>query len=55
MDAFSYLGNEYSFLLLLPVLYWCIKAGIGLRVGDRHPDYSVDQSFPPVSGCPLSA
>jgi membrane-associated phospholipid phosphatase len=32
MDVFSFLGNEYFFLLLLPTLYWCVETGIGLRV-----------------------
>ena len=33
MEVFSFLGNEYFFLLLLPALYWCMEAGIGIRVG----------------------
>jgi len=33
MDVFSFLGNEYFYLLLLPALYWSVDAGIGLRVG----------------------
>jgi membrane-associated phospholipid phosphatase len=33
MEAISFFGNEYFFLLLLPALYWCLEAGIGLRVG----------------------
>jgi membrane-associated phospholipid phosphatase len=33
MEAISFLGNEYFYLLMLPVLYWCVEAGIGLRVG----------------------
>jgi len=32
MNVFSFLGSEYFFLFLLPALYWCIEAGIGLRV-----------------------
>ena len=32
MEFFSFLGNEYFFLLILPALYWCVNAGIGLRV-----------------------
>lgn len=32
MNVFSFLGTEYFFLFLLPALYWCIEAGIGLRV-----------------------
>ena len=33
MEVFSFFGNEYFFLLLLPALYWCLEAGIGVRVG----------------------
>jgi membrane-associated phospholipid phosphatase len=33
MELFSFLGNEYFFLFLLPALYWSVDAGIGLRVG----------------------
>ena len=33
MEAFSFLGTESFFLLLLPALYWCMEADIGLRVG----------------------
>lgn len=33
MELFSFLGTEPFFLLLLPALYWCMEAGIGLRVG----------------------
>lgn len=33
MDLFSFLGNEYFFLLLLPTLYWCIEGRTGLQVG----------------------
>ena len=33
MEVFSFFGNEYFFLLLLPGLYWCIEASIGVRVG----------------------
>jgi membrane-associated phospholipid phosphatase len=33
MEFFSFLGNEYFFLLLLPALYWSVEAGVGLRVG----------------------
>jgi len=33
MAGFSFLGTEYFFLVLLPALYWCIEASIGLRVG----------------------
>jgi membrane-associated phospholipid phosphatase len=33
MEIFSFFGTENFFLLLLPALYWCMEAGIGLRVG----------------------
>ena len=33
MGAFSFLGTEEFFLLLLPVLYWSVDASLGLRVG----------------------
>jgi len=33
MEVFSLFGTENFFLLLLPALYWCMEAGIGLRVG----------------------
>ncbi len=33
MEIFSFFGNEYFFLILLPALYWCLEATIGLRVG----------------------
>lgn len=29
----STLGNEQFFLLVMPILYWCVDAAIGLRVG----------------------
>jgi membrane-associated phospholipid phosphatase len=33
MEIFSFFGTEYFFLLLLPALYWCLDAGMGIRVG----------------------
>lgn len=33
MKFFSFLGSEEFFILLLPALYWCVDAGLGLRVG----------------------
>ena len=33
MLGFSFLGNEYFFLFLLPALYWCFETGTGIRVG----------------------
>jgi len=33
MKFFSFLGTENFFLLVLPLIYWCIDAGLGMRVG----------------------
>src|SRR3712207_5849483 len=33
MQFFSLLGNEEFYLLLIPILYWCVDARIGLRLG----------------------
>lgn len=33
MKFFTFLGSEDFFMLVLPVLYWCIDAALGLRVG----------------------
>lgn len=33
MRFFSFLGTENFYMLLLPVLYWCVDANLGLRVG----------------------
>ena len=33
MQFFSFLGNEEFFLLIMPALFWCVDAGLGLRVG----------------------
>ncbi len=33
MEFFSFLGSEQFFLLVMPALYWCVDAGLGLRVG----------------------
>ncbi|MCC7117148.1 MAG: phosphatase PAP2 family protein [Anaerolineales bacterium] len=33
MEFFSFLGTEDFFLLILPLLYWCVSARLGLRVG----------------------
>ena len=32
MQFFSFLGTENFFLLILPLIYWCLDAGLGLRV-----------------------
>jgi membrane-associated phospholipid phosphatase len=33
MKFFSFFGMEEFYLLLMPILYWCIDAALGLRVG----------------------
>jgi len=33
MQFFTSLGNENFYLLILPVLYWCVDSRLGLRVG----------------------
>ncbi len=33
MKLFSFLGTENFFLLVLPLIYWCIDASLGIRVG----------------------
>lgn len=33
MQFFSFLGSEYFFLFVLPVVYWCIDASLGIRIG----------------------
>jgi membrane-associated phospholipid phosphatase len=33
MQFFSFLGNEEFFLIVAPALYWCVDAGLGLRMG----------------------
>jgi membrane-associated phospholipid phosphatase len=33
MQAFSFLGSEDFFMLVLPALYWSVDAALGLRVG----------------------
>jgi len=33
MRLFSYLGTEDFFFIVLPLLYWCVDASLGLRVG----------------------
>jgi membrane-associated phospholipid phosphatase len=32
MEFFSFLGREEFFLILLPILYWCVDSRLGLRV-----------------------
>lgn len=33
MEFFSFLGTENFFLLILPLIYWCVDANLGIRVG----------------------
>jgi membrane-associated phospholipid phosphatase len=33
MKFFTFLGSENFFYLVLPLVYWCIEAALGLRVG----------------------
>ncbi len=33
MTAFSFLGQETFFMLIMPAIYWCVDAAIGIRVG----------------------
>jgi membrane-associated phospholipid phosphatase len=33
MLFFTYLGNEEFFLLFMPILYWCLDASLGFRMG----------------------
>jgi len=33
MKFFTFLGDEEFYLLVMPLLYWCIDAGLGFRLG----------------------
>ncbi|MCX6067626.1 MAG: phosphatase PAP2 family protein [Chloroflexi bacterium] len=33
MKLFSFLGSEEFFLVLLPLIYWCVDSNAGLRIG----------------------
>lgn len=33
MKFFSFLGTEYFFLAFIPLVYWCVDARLGLRLG----------------------
>lgn len=33
MEFFSFLGSENVFLFVLPLFYWCVDAGLGIRIG----------------------
>ncbi len=33
MRFFTFLGSENFFMFVLPVIYWCLDAGLGMRIG----------------------
>jgi len=33
MRFFTFLGTQEFFILVLPVVYWCVDAGLGIRIG----------------------
>ncbi len=33
MQLITFLGNEYFYMLVMPVIYWCLDSSLGLRVG----------------------
>ncbi len=33
MKAISFLGNEEFFMLVMPILYWCVETSLGVRMG----------------------
>lgn len=33
MRFFSFLGTEEFYILILPILYWCLDSNLGIRVG----------------------
>jgi membrane-associated phospholipid phosphatase len=33
MKFFSFLGSEYSFILIIPAVYWCFNSSLGIRLG----------------------
>ncbi|HAF62506.1 MAG TPA: hypothetical protein DCK95_09290, partial [Anaerolineaceae bacterium] len=33
MRIFTFFGNEEFYLLVMPILYWCVDAALGLRIG----------------------
>ena len=33
MRFFSFLGTEEFYILIMPILYWCLDASLGIRVG----------------------
>ena len=35
MEFFTFLGNEYFYLFVAPLIFWCIDMKLGLRLGLR--------------------
>jgi membrane-associated phospholipid phosphatase len=33
MKIFTFMGSEYFYIAALPILYWCIDEGLGIRIG----------------------
>jgi len=33
MKVFTFLGSEYFYIAAIPILYWCIDEGLGIRIG----------------------
>jgi len=33
MQLITFLGNEYFYMLVMPVIYWCLDSSLGLRIG----------------------
>lgn len=33
MEIFTFFGNEIFYMLVMPILYWCLDATLGLRIG----------------------
>jgi membrane-associated phospholipid phosphatase len=33
MQVFTFMGSEYFYIAALPILYWCIDAELGIRIG----------------------
>ena len=33
MEIFTFLGDEWFYLFVAPIIYWCISPGLGLRLG----------------------
>jgi membrane-associated phospholipid phosphatase len=33
LSIFTFMGNEEFYLVIVPLLYWCVDAGLGLRIG----------------------